>query len=99
MNISPASKEVCKKEDWSHILRCEGTKNWKGTILDQRFRGINAEICITRITGCKNKQQWQKTGTHMVTREQLAEINGNDRNPVCYRLSGSIYIYILLRIT
>jgi hypothetical protein len=38
--ISP----ICsKEEEWSHILRCEGTKIWRDKILDKRFKHINAE--------------------------------------------------------
>jgi hypothetical protein len=41
---------MCSKEDWSHTLRCEGTKIWRDQALDKRFRNI-VEIGIRRIIG------------------------------------------------
>jgi hypothetical protein len=29
-----------------------------------RFRITDAELCIRRIVGCMNKEQWQKIGTY-----------------------------------
>jgi hypothetical protein len=49
---------IGKKEDWTYMQGCEGTKIWRDQILDKRFRNIDAE---TRIVGCKNEEQWQKT--------------------------------------
>jgi hypothetical protein len=46
-----------KEEDWSQILRCAGTKIWKGVIWNKGFRNNDAETGIRRIGGCKNKDQ------------------------------------------
>jgi hypothetical protein len=57
---------ICrKKEELSHILRCEGKKMWREKILDKRFWNIDPEIGIRKIAGCKNKELWQKLGLHL----------------------------------
>jgi hypothetical protein len=33
-----------------------------GQIVDKTFRNVDAEICIRRIVGCKDREQWQETG-------------------------------------
>jgi hypothetical protein len=47
-----------KEEDWSYTQRSEGTKVWRNQIFDKTFRNTDVE---TRIVGCKNEEQWQKT--------------------------------------
>jgi hypothetical protein len=44
-----------KQEDWSHILKCEGTQICGEQILDSRFRNTDADQDQKRV-GCKNKQ-------------------------------------------
>jgi hypothetical protein len=46
-----------KEEDWSHILRCERIKIWRGQNLEKRFRNIDAEISIRRIESIGRKQE------------------------------------------
>lgn len=53
---------VCNKiGDWSHVLKCEGTKISRNQILNKRFRNMHTEITI-RIVGLKNEDQLQKIG-------------------------------------
>jgi hypothetical protein len=42
-----------------------GTKMWREEILDKRFWNIDSEIGIRTITGCKNKDMWQKLGLYL----------------------------------
>jgi hypothetical protein len=65
-------QEICprcsKEDDWSHILRCEGTEIWRDQILGERFRKIRAEIgtCMRMIIGCMNKRQCQKINIYII---------------------------------
>jgi hypothetical protein len=56
---------ICRKEELSHILRCDGTKMWREEILDKRFWNIDPEIGIRKIAGSKNKVIWQKLGLYL----------------------------------
>lgn len=51
---------MCNKVgDWSHVLKCEGTKISRNQILNKRFRNMDTEITI-RIVRLKNEDQLQK---------------------------------------
>jgi hypothetical protein len=67
-----------KEEDWSHILRCEGTKIWRDQSLDKRFRNIDAEIGIgtTEECGSTYKFRYEEKWERMVRgNESEVEIN------------------------
>jgi hypothetical protein len=60
--------------DWSHILRCEGTKISGKQLSNKRFRSMDTEITI-RIASRKNKDQLQKVGMCMIKYESDTELN------------------------
>jgi hypothetical protein len=57
-----ASRPSRFAEDVSHTLKCDGTKIWRYSILDKRFKNIGTEIDIRRRVGFENKEQWNKIG-------------------------------------
>jgi hypothetical protein len=41
---------MCNKEEgWSHILRCEETRSWRGKFVDKRFTCTEPEIGNRRV--------------------------------------------------
>jgi hypothetical protein len=56
---------VCRKvEGWSHIMRCEGTKNWRDELLDKKFTSVGLEIRIREFL-IRPKTCCKKTGFYL----------------------------------
>jgi hypothetical protein len=64
-NVEIGFFPICRKEELSYILRCDGMKMWREEILDKRFWNIDPEIGIRKTEGCKNKEMWQKLGLYL----------------------------------
>jgi hypothetical protein len=43
------------EEDWTHILKCEGTNVWRDDVSKKRFSNICVEIGTRGIVGCTKK--------------------------------------------
>jgi hypothetical protein len=55
---------MCNKEEgWSHILRCEETRNLRELFVDKRFTSIEPEIGIRRIAIIKDNDELQSWAT------------------------------------
>jgi hypothetical protein len=53
------------QEGGSHILRCDGTRNWRDRWLENKFTRIR-EIGITRLASNKIKDIWPKIGQCLI---------------------------------
>jgi hypothetical protein len=53
---------ICNKEEgWSHILRCEETRNWGEEPVDKRFTNVEPENGMRRIATIKDNVRLQKS--------------------------------------
>jgi hypothetical protein len=66
MNTEHGMCPMCSKEEgWSHILRCEKTRNWREELVDKRFTSIEPKIGIRRIATNKDYDKLQKVGLYL----------------------------------
>jgi hypothetical protein len=57
---------LCNKDEgWSHIFRCDETKNWWEDLVDKRFTSVDPEIGIRKIATSKDKDKLQKFGLYL----------------------------------
>jgi hypothetical protein len=54
-NVEQGMYPMCNKEEgWSHILRCEETKNLREDLVDKKYTSIEPEIGIRRVAISKD---------------------------------------------
>jgi hypothetical protein len=65
---------VCGREEGgSHMLLCEGTRNWGDKWLERRFTRIYPDVGIKRIASNKTKDIWPKIDLYLIRYEGKCE--------------------------